>query len=273
MPAIVAVYALSGSASVAALETSDQAGDARPQNYWESQGARWFVGGDLAAGAFNRVRVGAGYGKPHWMWAGVDAQAASTTEFATGLVGLRADLLLINATVAARSTWSYSRRRLAIAESYRDADLTRTAERMSRYVSLDAWLWGYLPAGPLLGYWEFGAIWVPSVPRDGGVFEEFLRHPMVGATALSGRLVVWVPLLDDALLVGPAADVVDTSERGALWRAGPSVGAQLTDHLRADAAWTFAVASPDRLDWFTESWGLGRVTWTWATGEPEPGWR
>lgn len=226
----------------------------------------------MAIGAFNRARVYSGYGRPNWVWAGALIEGASTTEFGAVLGGVRADLLAVNLQLDVRGTWSYSRHRPARASEYTDSDFTAASAPANEYGSFDAFIWGYVPAGPTLGYWEAGSV-VLLHDDERATFEEYIRLTMDGRFAAMVRTAWWVRLVHGRLLVGPAADFVVSPERSALVRVGGSAAYQFTPHFGLTALWTVPVVGPDpELDWFTQSWGILRLTWCWATGEPRPGW-
>ena len=245
-----------------------------PYTYWAEQTSRWFVSADVAVGAFNRGRVSIGYGKPYWTWFGLEFQAATTSEFGTLLFGPRIDALLVNASLDLRGTFAYAREQPLRAESYGSFELEGTPGVKNEYGSLDAWIWGYVPAGPvpLVGYWEVGGTYLLSDPSPYAVFEEYMRYTMNGRTALMLRAVLSVKLFSDRLLLGPAVDGVLSPERSGVLRVGGAASYQFTPHLALNLLLTVPVVSPDSLDWYTQSWGIGRLSYAWASGEPRPGW-
>jgi hypothetical protein len=204
----------------------------------------------------------------------MEAQTATTTEFGAVLAGPRLDALAVNGSVNLRQTWAYARRQPLRARSYASLDApTETPGPRSRYASVDAWLWGYVPAGsiPILAYWEVAGVHLLSDPAPRAVFEEYLRATLNGRNALMVRSVIWHVSFGESLLVGPAADAVVSPEPAALVRVGGSVNLQITKHLSSSVLLSVPVLSPDTLDWFTQSWGIGRLTYFWSTGEPRPG--
>lgn len=244
-----------------------------PSDYWKHQSVRAFLAVDVAIGAFNRVRVQAGYGRPNWSWMGVLAEGASTTEFGAVLGAVRADFLAVNLQLDVRGTWSYVRRQPALAAVYADADFTASGAPANHYGSFDAFIWGYVPVGPTLGYWEVGSVLLLHDVEERATFEEYIRLTMNGRFAAMVRAAYWLRLVERRLFVGPAADFVVSPERDILVRVGASASYQFTPHLGLSALWTVPVVGPDPdLDWFTQSWGILRLTWCWATGEPRPGW-
>lgn len=91
--------------------------------YWGDQPARPFVSGEVAVGAMNVVEVAAGYGKPHFLWAGVKADGIVTTDFASTSAGLRLNGLLLNAYAGVRRTVAFSHRFPVVKEAYTKEDI------------------------------------------------------------------------------------------------------------------------------------------------------
>lgn len=237
--------------------------------YWAEQTARPFVAGQAGVGAFNQVTAQVGYGRPFWIWGGLQTQIASTTEFGSILVGPRFDAILLNLMVDVRRTWAYSRRRSETASAY-DA-FGEGDDPRNHYTSLDAWIWGYVPLGRLLGYWEFSSVYAFSDPSPYAIFEEYYRLTLEGQLGMMARTVLQMKFYDERILVGPAADVALSPSRSPLVRVGASFSWQFTSHLSLQMLLTLPVASPDNFDAFTQSWGLARVSYSFATGEPRPG--
>ena len=240
--------------------------------YWQEQKPRAFVSFDTRLGAFGQVRSIIGYGKPFWTFTGLEVFAGSTAEFAAWSIGPRLDLLAINASFDFRRTHAYTRERPLVAESYSTLEKVPRTPHPNRYSSLDGWLWGYLPAGPILTYWELGGVYLLDAPSSRAVFEEYYRFTIHRRTALSLRTLIWLSLLESSFNIGPAIDAVVTPGRDALLRVGGSVFLRFTEHLKCQLALTVPISSPDELDWFTQSWGSLNLGYTFATGEPRLGW-
>jgi hypothetical protein len=260
--------------SASASSPMPPAKPAPPYTYWAEQVPRYFVSADVAVGAFNRARLAVGYGRPYFIWGGLEVQAATTTEFGTVLIGPRFDALLVNVSFDVRGSFAYAREQPLRRASYASFDAEGTPGVPNHYGSLDAWLWGYVPTGPLplLGYWEVGATYLLADPAPYAVFEEYMRFTLNGRAALMARSLISVKLVGERLLIGPAVDVVLSPERAALLRVGGGASYQFTPHLALSVLLTVPVISPDALDWYTQSWGIGRLSYSWASGEPRPGW-
>lgn len=251
-------------------ETPDPDAKDQTAHYWDAGEIRPFLSGQVQVGALNRVIVAAGYGRPHYFWGGVEVQALSTTEFAAVYSGLRLELLAVNLTVGARHSWAYNRHLATPQAVFDDASIHDATRPKTSYGSLDASLWGYIPAGPTFGYWEVNEVWIPAKSANDAIFEEYTRFTLVddNATMFRGGWSLW--LFDERMFFGPAFDLVLTPQRDPLLRVGGNLAYAFTEHLALMANFTVPVNSPDTIDWFTQSWGIARLTYKWATGEAHP---
>lgn len=236
--------------------------------YWQEQDARAFVSFDARVGAFQQVRSIIGYGKPFWTFSGLEIFAGSTTEFSAWSIGPRLDLLGINASFDFRRTHAFTRVRPLVSESYSKLEKVRGSADPNRYSSLDGWLWGYLPLGPTLTYWEVGGVYLLEEPGERAIFEEYYRFTMNERTALSLRALLWLNLLESSVNVGPSVDAVLSPSRDALVRVGGSLSVRFSERTKCQLALTVPVASADTLDWVTQSWGALTLGYSFATGEP-----
>jgi len=129
--------------------------------------------------------------------------------------------------------------------------------------------WGFIPAGPTFGYWEVSEIWIPGKAPGDALFEEYTRFTLNENSATTVRGGWNLLLLHDQLFFGPAADFVAAPGRDSLLRLGANFAFQFNEHLSFMANFTVPVVSPDSIDWFTQSWGVGRLTYRFATDEPK----
>lgn len=236
--------------------------------YWQEQESRAFVSFDARAGAFAQVRSIIGYGKPFWTFSGLEVFAGSTSEFAAWSIGPRWDLLAVNASFDFRRTHAYTRERPLVAERYFELEKVRNSAHPNRYSSLDGWLWGYVPLGRTLTYWEVGGVYLLDAPRARAIFEEYYRFTMNDRSALSLRMLIWLNFLKSSVNVGPSVDAVLSPGRDALMRVGGSLVVRFTEHTKFQLALTVPTVSPDDLDFITQSWGSLSLGYSFATGEP-----
>jgi hypothetical protein len=178
--------------------------------------------------------------------------------------------LILNLDFGLRQTNSYSRTFLTRAPTYTSSDLWNDANPTQKLTSFDAILFGYIPLGPTLGYWDIAYERVLNPPSNGAMYLEFLAAVANEPEAWSGRYAWHLNLFEERLRVGPMFDFVATPTRKETYRLGFSIVGVISKHLSATLAATVPVSSPDSLG-FNGVFGFGRVTWSWASGEPRPG--
>lgn len=239
--------------------------DALPSAHWSEAKARPFLAGIVDVGGLVRGKLMVGYGKPHWMWAGVEAEAVSTSELGLSSVRARIALLIADLAVAYRRTWAYRRGWLTREDSYSDADLL--GEPKAAYHSLDTWLWGIIPVGDGYFDWELEAIRVYGVPRGLDVYEEWLRVPARPPWLVATRLGYAHTFLRGRLALGALGEWIKPGERGSWYRAGPLASYAFSSHWDLSGLLTLEVQSPDQLGWFNGVWGTLRARYRFATGE------
>src|SRR4051794_19942548 len=87
-------------------------------SYWQDGAPRAFVSTRTEVGAYVKAQFAVGYGKPHWMWIGIEGYPITTTAFGAGYLGLRAALPFLDLNLGARYTYSYYRSFLAPKDVY-----------------------------------------------------------------------------------------------------------------------------------------------------------
>jgi hypothetical protein len=233
--------------------------------YWSTARTRVFVSGVADLGALARVRGSFGYGKPHWTWGGIEAEAVSTSEVGFGVVRARLALLIADLAIAYRHTWSYRRSFLTREQRYEDADL-RTGP-LARYHSLDMWLWGVIPAGSGYVDWEFEALRV-YVPSGVDVYEEWLRTPLRPPWGTVCRLGYVHMFFDQRVSAGAIGEWVWPGPTGSVYRVGPLLSYAFGPHWDFTLLLTAVVYGPDELSFFNGLWGTARFRFKFASGEP-----
>jgi hypothetical protein len=143
---------------------------------WSSGRVRPFVAATVDAGfLYLRPRVSAGYGRPHSLWAGPEANPIFAGSATGGFVGVRAATPAIDLRLGVRTLYAFERNFLGAAPSYERLDLDRATGGQARYTTYEAELTGGVVAGPgeLLGLASVS--YVTGVPDGSYVFEETLR--------------------------------------------------------------------------------------------------
>lgn len=253
---------------------AEEAGDTPVEAPWGSKDAppsRAFLATSIEAGVpYATPAVFAGYGKPHWQWAGLEARASTTTSYASAYAGLHGALPFLDASIGVRDTYSYARSMLDVRRSHPAEDVQGARSANARYLTLDLDVNGVVPCPGGYVLFELYATRTLDAPPNRDLFEESLRAIMrtpmagVGRLAYAGRIRRWTigPLGEAAVLPYRAGPVV---------RAGLIGGFQWTTHLEALLVLSAPVASPDHLDFLDASSGIIGLRYRWSTGERAPG--
>jgi hypothetical protein len=256
----------------AASEELDDAetGAARKESYWESGETRAFVAAAPQLGAVSSLELNAGYGKPYFIWGGLEGSALTTFDFGMLAVGPRVSALVVDVSLKRRWNQAYSHGFLPRRDSYTGAFVEGEHGAAAAYEAWDFSLGGFFPSFHGFGLYEFAATRVEGVPADRDLFEEWHRVVMSKDWVYAVRLGLALQLLDKKLAAGVLGEWLTTGDRGSTWRVGPLVDYQFTDHLSAGLVYTVPVSSPDSLGAWTGSWGTLRVRYTWASAESRP---
>jgi hypothetical protein len=270
------LVALSCSALAAAEPAEDPVRDVRPKYGYFSEGEpRWFVSTKSDLGTpYLKPYFSAGYGVPHWLWAGVDVNGIVTTEIAQFYTGIRAAAPVLDIAFGVRDTWSFEKRFLAPRASYtRSAVYDRTHPR-ARYWAWELEVVGAVPLPYSALVADFVLVRTLDVPRGKFVYDESYRAIVADPTFAVIRVAAVARLLNESSLkIGPLLEhVFETGRAGGVFRLGPAFSLQLTDHLEAAAGFTIPLSSPDRLGLMLGSYGTACLRYRWATGETKPEW-
>jgi hypothetical protein len=272
--AFIVVCLLCGSAS--AEPVPEPSRELRPKNGYFSVGTpRWFVSTRSDLGTpYLKPYFSAGYGLPHWLWAGVDLNAIVTTEIAQVYTGVRAAAPVLDVAFGVRDTWSYRKRFLAPRTSYTRSHLYDPSRPRSRYWAWELEVVGAVPLPYSAIAANFVLVRTLDVPRGSYVYDESYRAIVADPTFAVIRVAAVARLLNEsALKIGPLLEhVFETGRPGGLFRLGPAFALQLTDHLEAAAAVTLPLSNPDRLGLSLGSYGTACLRYRWATGESKPKW-
>jgi hypothetical protein len=242
-------------------------------SYWDQGEARPFVSGRVEAGLYLKPQFAVGYGKPYWWSATAEAYAITTTSFGAGYAGIRGALPFLDWRVGARYTSSYYRSFLPVKEHYTVDDVNHPEGPLARYLSLETELGAVLPL--FTGY-LFPVVTVYRIvdtPEGAYVFDESLRGVLKPPWIMGFRLGFVKGFgNDDFLKVGFLSELVVLPGRNDnIVRLGPAAHVTLTDHLDAQGAITFVVASPDSLGIWNGPFGVLGFVYRWATGDEHPG--
>lgn len=238
--------------------------------YWERGQSRPFVSVAPALGAVSNVDVAAGYGKPHWMWGGLEATAISTFDFGAVAAGPRLALIVADLSLKRRQSWAYTHRFLVRQDSHAGDELDAGPGDVAEYGAWDLSLWGVIPTPIGYGIYELAGTFVDGVPEGFDLLEEYQRVVVRGDSIFVVRAGFSVWLVKDVGAAGVLVEWLSAEDRGRTWRVGPMLDWTFTDHLTASAVYTVPVSEPDDLGAWYGSWGTLRLRYAWATGEPAP---
>jgi hypothetical protein len=246
----------------------------RPANgYWSEGAPRWFVASRSELGLpYIKPYFSAGYGLPHWIWAGADLNAIITREVIEVFSGLRLSSPVFDVSFGIRDNWSLVRPFLKPADSYNRAEVLGATGPRAQYwaAELDALAIVPLPYSAIGANFVWVDVW--DVPRGQYVYEESYRLITKRRSFMVVRFAALARALKEgALKVGVLAEHGWGTGRGkGVWRAGPVLSVQLTDHLQFNLAVTLKVSSPDALGLALGAFGTAGFRYQWATGERRP---
>lgn len=238
---------------------------------WEEGQPRPFVALEPDIGAaYSQLNAAAGYGKPYFMWAGAEAFAFASPNFAAFYGGLRASLLVADLRVGARRTIGIAHGFAPQANAH-SLDDFKTDGPKADYTALEVELSGGLPAPGGFAFWDLEWMGLRGAPDGVDLYEEWIkvvaRPPSVAAARAA-----WIVALGSRgrFKLGPLGDITATFGRGTIARFGPFSNFQFTDHLDLLAVFAFAVRTPDSLGLFYGAYGTFVLRWRWASGEQTP---
>ena len=242
-----------------------------PAPTWSLGSVRPFLSGRAIAGfGYGRLALTAGYGKPHWLWVGVEGLAMITPMYTSVQSGLHASGVIADLMVTVRRTYAFDHTLIPMAHSIGSDDLEQAHQPAAQSTALDASVWGFLPYGRWLVTWEltyvrpFGQdpsmllyeeIQRAVVTREGVVTSKI--GPMVNLST-AGQIYVGI-LAEHLSLLGRADPLV--------FRIGPNLWFQLSRkwNLYGYAAWP--VHGPDHLGAWSGMYGAAGFLYRFATGE------
>ncbi len=260
--------------AVAADPPHDSDAAKRPEHgYWSVGKPRWFVSTKSDLGTpYLKPYFSAGYGLPHWIWAGVDVNAITTLEFAQGYVGARASSPIFDLAFGVRDTLSFGKPFLTPAASFGHDDVVTDRAPGARYWAWEAEAVAIAPLPYSALVFDFIAVRVLDMPANTYLYEESYRAVIAKPLYAVMRVAAVARLLhEDALKVGVLSEAVFATGRGSgVLRIGPAGALTLTDHLEALGTLTLAVVSPDSLGLSLGAYGVAGLRYRWATGEPDP---
>jgi hypothetical protein len=248
----------------------------RPENgYWSVAKPRWFVSTKSDVGLpYLKPYFSAGYGLPHFIWAGVDLNSITTGEFTQIYAGIRASTPVFDLAFGYRDTWSFGKPFLQPRSTYTREDVLNAPGPGSRYWAWEAEAVGILPLPYSAIVGDVIVVRTLDVPSENYVFDESYRAVVAKPLFVVARVAAVARVLrEGSLKIGPLVEhVFETGRTAPVTRIGPAFSLQFTDHLEAQAVLTLAVSSPDNLGLTLAAYGVLGLRYRWATGERAPKW-
>ncbi|MEZ4254954.1 MAG: hypothetical protein R3A78_04445 [Polyangiales bacterium] len=246
----------------------------KPSNgYWSMGKPRWFVSTQSELGTvYAKPYVSAGYGMPHWIWAGLDLNAITTLGMQQVYSGLRVATPVFNLGLGVRDTWSFGRPFLAPRERFRERDVSDAAGSAARYLAFESEAMAVVPLPYSALAFNFIVVDMLDKPDGAYVFDESYRTVVRNSAFFVFRFTALARLLrNDCLKAGVLTEfITNTGREHGVVRVGPVAMLQLTDHLSVQAGLTVPVWSPDDLGLLLGAYGLAGFRYQWASDESDP---
>jgi hypothetical protein len=246
----------------------------RPENgYWSEGEPRFFISTKSDLGTpYLKPYFSAGYGLPHWIWAGVDVNSITTLEFTQIYGGVRASTPILDLAFGVRDTWSFGKPFLEPAQSFSRSDVLDAPGDKARYWAWEAEVVAIAPLPHSALVADFIANRTLDVPAGKYVYDESYRAVVAKPFFAIMRVAAVARLLnEDALKIGVLGEYVFENGRDSnVFRIGPAGALQITDHLEAQGTLTLCAYSPDNLGLTLGAYGVAGLRYRWATGERDP---
>ncbi len=240
---------------------------------WDQGNARPFVAARIDVGpTYGKTLVALGYGKPHWMWAGVEAFPILTSDFEALYAGARASLPFFDVAFGWRQNRSFTHGPLTPSTHYSSSDVDASSGARSRYLAWELEVSGLAPVLHGFAVFAVNVDKVLDAPPGTFLYEESTRVVISPPWVISTRLG-WVYSFGESgtLKAGAVGELVVVPGRPSnVVRVGPAFVYTLTEHLELLGFLAVAVKSPDDLGLVLGAFGTGGLRYKWATGEQRP---
>jgi len=236
---------------------------------WSQQPARWFVSSEIDTGfLYLRPRFSTGYGRPHAVWAGLDANPIVSSEGIAGYAGLRVDLPFVNLRLGGRYWRTFRRSFLVPQASYTVEDIELRDGPPSRFLTWEAELSTSVTLGRGALLFEGALSYVTGVPDGYYVYEETLRVVAEPPWVWRTRMGYMVALdADRTIALGPVLELVGIPKRyEVVYRAGALARVFISPALEARGTFVPAVVTRDPLGARGGDAFLLGIRYRWASG-------
>jgi len=242
-----------------------------PAPSWSEGSARPFISGRAIPGfGYGRFALTAGYGKPHWLWAGAEGIATVTPMYAAVQAGLHVSAVVVDLMITVRRTYAFDHTLIPTADSLDSADLKQANQPAVKSTVIDASLWGFVPYGRWLLTWEL--TYVRPLGQDSSMllYEEVQRAVIASDGVVTSKLGPMMNLsASGQVYVGVLAEHLSLLGRrdSLVFRIGPNVWIQLSRQWNLFGYCTWPVQGPDHLGAWSGMYGAGGFLYRFATGE------
>ena len=149
-----------------------------------------------------KVFASAGYGRPHWVWGGVEGYAFETLDMGVLYGGICANLLAADLQLGVRQVWSQARGTSPRAGSHSIDDFDNAPSHVA-YTTLVGELSGGLPIPTGYMLYDFEALHVTNLAPGKDLFDEW-DHVVTNSGSLVAERLGYVTALgkNDLIKVG-----------------------------------------------------------------------
>jgi hypothetical protein len=213
-----------------------------------------------------------GYGMPNWISATVEASSIVTLDLGQVAGTIRATLPILDLSLLIRDTWSWDKPWLNPADSYTRHTVIDAPGPNARYTALEGEVDAIAPLPHAALVAAFIFVKVLDAPPNKYLYEENYRVVTRNTLFYVLRLAAVARFFgENSAKLGLLSELaVHTGRDGVVFRMGPIVAVQLTDHLQAQAGATVMLSSPDHLGLTLGAYGVAGIQLKYATGEPKP---
>lgn len=257
----------------AVLPSELRAGIGVERPYWSAGAPRPFLAGTFESGGVSlRTELEAGWGRPHFAWAGGEVTSQLSLRGVTLFSGFRGVAPFGSVRAGARYFLATQQRFLEPNNQITRPELEIADGQRTRYLSLDGELQFEIP----LPFGRIGGLasahGVLGVPDPFFVYEEGLRAIIDPPFVVRGRVQYLAGIGDPPTFrLGGIVDTIVNPAREAVWvRTGPAIAISLTHHLEAVGVAALTLLSPDEIGLAGADIGQIGLRYRWATGDLWP---
>jgi hypothetical protein len=241
---------------------------ADPMRHWQLNPARPFLQATIDLGfPYLRPTVAAGYGRPHYMWAGIETTPQISGNFGALYVGLRATLPWLEVRTGVRRVRPLFHSQLPIKGHYDVRDLDRDRADIEPYTTYEVELLPEVRLGPGFALGAFTLLGLRGFSHTRYIYEENLRViaalPVL-VRARAGYLFDVKPLA--RARIGGAVEVIEIPGRNErVVRAGVLGLWRLHEQVDVLVQLLPVMSSPDGLGLVGADFNQLGVRFRWAT--------